>query len=348
MNFQLDSLFPLCIMEIFSIFHHTFSFIIRRYLDEQGEKNSGYEVLYHNMKHGVTASKELTEYFKERSNLDEHNSKVLLKLAHKVGSSGSSGTFAPLLIILKASAERLSELHTQMVQKTAELVKSILKYADELHKKHKSVKEEESGTQDAVQQMKESTIAVQKAKDVYQSRLQEVEKLKKENGSAKEIEKAEAKLKKHQEEYRVLAEKHNPIKQEFERRMSVTCKVSDILPVQLRSWVFTCKMHLFLVRSDSKTLKKHISNKWKSSLCSTLTSFKATKIWLDRWVSLLLFLLHFSVVCCTFFCVSLTLRSEWLTIVIKSTNEKTLYIFAHVESTGSQRLQASIPRFNCW
>lgn len=235
MNFQLDSLFPLCIMEIFSIFHHTFSFIIHLYLDEQGEKNSGYEVLYHNMKHGVTASKELTEYFKERSNLDEHNSKVLLKLAHKVGSSGSSGTFAPLLIILKASAERLSELHTQMVQKTAELVKSILKYADELHKKHKSVKEEESGTQDAVQQMKESTIAVQKAKDVYQSRLQEVEKLRKENGSAKEIEKAEAKLKKHQEEYRVLAEKHNPIKQEFERRMSVTCKVSDLLPAQLRS-----------------------------------------------------------------------------------------------------------------
>lgn len=218
------------------------------------------------MKHGVTASKELTEYFKERSNLDEHNSKVLLKLAHKVGSSGSSGTFAPLLIILKASAERLSELHTQMVQKTADLVKSILKYADELHKKHKSVKEEESGTQDAVQQMKESTIAVQKAKDVYQSRLQEVEKLRKENGSAKEIEKAEAKLKKHQEEYRVLAEKHNPIKQEFERRMSVTCKVSDIIRVS--KWLLhshshakcTCRLQRFqdIEEAHLKQMKEFI------------------------------------------------------------------------------------------
>lgn len=191
----------------------------------QGDKNNGYEVLYQNMKHGVTASKELMEYFKERSNLDEHNSKVLLKLAHKVGSSGGSGTFSPLLIILKSSAERLSELHTQMMQKTTELVKNILKYADELHKKHKTVKEEESSTQDAVHQMKESTTAVQKAKDLYQSRLQEVEKLKRENASAKDIEKAEAKLKKHQEEYKNLAEKHNPIKQEFETRMATTCKV---------------------------------------------------------------------------------------------------------------------------
>jgi F-BAR domain only protein len=180
------------------------------------------------MKYGVTASKELMEYFKERSTLDEHNSKVLLKLAHKVGSSGASGTFSPLLVILKTSAERLSELHTQMVQKTTELVKNILKYADELHKKHKTVKEEESSTQDAVQQMKESTTAVQKAKDLYQTRLQELEKLRKDNASAKDIEKAETKLKKHQDEYKNLAEKHNPIKQEFERRMTVTCKVSEL------------------------------------------------------------------------------------------------------------------------
>lgn len=178
------------------------------------------------MKHGVTAGKELMEYFKERSTLDEHNSKMLLKLAHKIGSNSASGTFSPLLVILKASAERLSELHTKMVQKTTDLVKDILKYADELHKKHKSVKEEESTTQDAVHQMKESTIAVQKAKDLFQSRQQEVEKLRRDNASAKDIEKAEAKLKKLQDEYKNLAEKHNPIKQEFERRMTVTCKVN--------------------------------------------------------------------------------------------------------------------------
>ncbi|CAO1402382.1 unnamed protein product [Diamesa tonsa] len=189
-----------------------------------GDKNNGYEVLYQNMKYGLSASKELSEYFRERSSLDDHNSKLLQKLANKAGSGGANGTFSPLWIILKTSAERLAELHSQMMTKTTELLKNIIKYADELHKKHKTVKEEESSTQDAVHQMKESTIAVQKAKDLYTTRQQEVERLRKDNASAKDIEKAETKLKKLQEEYRLLVEKHNPIKQEFERKMTLTCK----------------------------------------------------------------------------------------------------------------------------
>lgn len=103
------------------------------------------------MKYGLAACKELSEFFRERSNLEEYNSKLLTKLAHKAGSGGNNGTFSPLWIILKTSVERLSEIHLQMVQKITELVKCISKYADELHKKHKSVKEEESSTQDAVQ-----------------------------------------------------------------------------------------------------------------------------------------------------------------------------------------------------
>ncbi|XP_063697273.1 F-BAR domain only protein 2 isoform X4 [Culicoides brevitarsis] len=189
-----------------------------------GDKNNGYEVLYHNMKYGLVASKELGEYFRERSNLEEHNSKVLSKLAHKAGTGCPNGTFSPLWVVIKSSAERLSECHTETMQKLAELVKTVVKYADELHKKHKVVKEEESSTQDAVHAMKDSSIAVQKAKDTYQARLAETEKLKREGSSAKELEKAETKLKKTQEEYKALVEKHNPIKAEFERRMTATCK----------------------------------------------------------------------------------------------------------------------------
>lgn len=187
-----------------------------------GEKNNGYEVLYQNMKYGLSATKELAEYFRERSNLEEYNSKLLTKLANKAGSGGG-GTFSPLWIILKSTTERLSELHATKVQKLTELVKNINKYAEELHKKHKSVKEEESSTQDAVQAMKESTTAVAKSKDVYNTRLQELEKARKDN-SAKEIEKSEAKLRKQQDDYKALAEKHNIIKQEFEKKMTITCK----------------------------------------------------------------------------------------------------------------------------
>ncbi|XP_055539235.1 F-BAR domain only protein 2 isoform X9 [Wyeomyia smithii] len=189
---------------------------------DTGEKNNGYEVLYQNMKYGLSATKELAEYFRERSNLEEYNSKLLAKLANKAGSSGG-GTFSPLWIILKSTTERLSELHSAKVQKLIDLVKNINKYAEELHKKHKTVKEEESSTQDAVQAMKESTTAVAKAKDVYSTRLQEVEKARKDN-SAKEIEKSEAKLRKQQDDYKVLVEKHNAVKQEFEKKMTITCK----------------------------------------------------------------------------------------------------------------------------
>lgn len=206
------------------------------------------------MKYGLVASKELSEYFRERSHLEEHNSKILSKLAHKAGVGCPNGTFSPLWVIIKSSAERLSECHADTMQKLAELVKTIAKYAEELHKKHKTVKDEESSTQDAVHAMKDSSIAVQKAKDTYQTKLNETEKLKREGTSAKDLEKSETKLKKAQDEYKALVEKHNPIKAEFERRMTATCQVR-ILNFDILLVVNLFFMNFF---RDFKKWKKHI------------------------------------------------------------------------------------------
>lgn len=134
------------------------------------------------------------------------------------------GTFAPLWQVLKNSAERLAALHLQMVQKVSELVKDVSKYADELHKKHKTVKEDESGTLEAVQAMQNTTLMVQKAKDILKQRGAELEKLSKENTSPKDIEKMEIKLKKAQDEYRAFVEKYGTVKNDFEAKMSITCK----------------------------------------------------------------------------------------------------------------------------
>lgn len=177
------------------------------------------------MKYGLVASKELSDFFREKSNIEEQNSKLMTKLANKAGSGCAHGTFAPVWVVLKASAERLATLHLQMVQKLSELVKDVAKYADELHKKQKTVKEEESGTLEAVQAMQTTTAAVQKSKDLYLSRLNELEKLKKDGGSAKDTEKSETKLRKQHDEYKALLDKHIPVKTEFERRMGATCKV---------------------------------------------------------------------------------------------------------------------------
>ncbi|EDW34379.1 GL21616 [Drosophila persimilis] len=179
-----------------------------------GEKNNGFDVLYHNMKFGLVASKELSEFLREKSNIEEQNSKMMSKLAHKASTGTLNSTFAPVWTILRTSAEKLSTLHMQMVQKLTELVKDVAKYADELHKKHKTVKEEESQTLDKVL---------------------ELEKLRKDNGSHKDAEKLESKLKKLHEDYKSLLDKHNPIKNEFERRMTQTCKrFQEIEEVHLR------------------------------------------------------------------------------------------------------------------
>ncbi|XP_018797707.1 PREDICTED: F-BAR domain only protein 2 isoform X1 [Bactrocera latifrons] len=200
-----------------------------------GEKNNGFDVLYHNMKFGWVASKELSEFFREKSNIEEQNSKLMAKLAHKASTGTLNSTFAPVWTILRTSAEKLSTLHLQMVQKLTELVKDVAKYADELHKKHKTVKEEESHTLESVQAMQTSTAAVQKLRDLYASKVLELEKLRKDNASQKDIEKVEAKLRKLQDEYKALLDKHNPIKNDFERRMTQTCKrFQDIEEVHLR------------------------------------------------------------------------------------------------------------------
>lgn len=178
-----------------------------------------------------------------RSNIEENNSKLLSKLAKQAGSCCVHGTFAPVWQVLKTSTEQLSTLHNQMVQRVTDLVKEVNKYSDDLHKKHKSVKEDESGTLEAVQAMQATTIMVQKAKDNFTQRSLELEKLRKENASPKDIEKMDVKLKKAQEDYKGFVEKYATVKADFEAKMSVTCKhfqeLEEAHLVQMKSFLDT-------------------------------------------------------------------------------------------------------------
>ncbi|XP_071861260.1 F-BAR domain only protein 2 isoform X8 [Bombus fervidus] len=190
-----------------------------------GEKNNGYDVLYHNMKHGAVASKELAEFLKERSTIEENNYKVLSKLAKQAGSSSSTqGTFAPVWAALRGAAEKLAGLHLQMAQRVTELIKDVSKYTDELHKKHKAVKEEESSTLEVVQSIQNITVTLHKAKDMRMQKGLELEKLRKDNASQKELEKAEMKFKKAQDDYKTLVDKYMGIRNDFQTKMTQTCR----------------------------------------------------------------------------------------------------------------------------
>ncbi|XP_018304419.1 F-BAR domain only protein 2 isoform X4 [Mycetomoellerius zeteki] len=188
-----------------------------------GEKNNGFDVLYHNMKHGVIASKELAEFLRERSAIEENNYKLLSKVA-KQASNSTQGTFAPVWAALRGAAEKLAVLHFQMAQRVSELIKDVSKYADELHKKHKAVKEEESSTLEVVQSIQSITVTLHKAKDMCMQKRLELEKLRKDNASQRELEKAEGKFKKAQDDYRTLVDKYTVIRNDFEAKMTQACR----------------------------------------------------------------------------------------------------------------------------
>ncbi|XP_029037922.1 F-BAR domain only protein 2 isoform X4 [Osmia lignaria lignaria] len=190
-----------------------------------GEKNNGFDVLYHNMKHGVVASKELADFLKERSAIEENNYKLLSKVAKQAGNSSSTqGTFAPVWAALRGAAEKLAGLHLQMAQRVTELIKDVSKYADELHKKHKAVKEEESSTLEVVQSIQSITVTLHKAKDMRMQKGLELEKLRKDNASQKELEKAEIKFKKAQDDYKTLVDKYMVIRNDFQTKMTQACR----------------------------------------------------------------------------------------------------------------------------
>lgn len=75
-----------------------------------------------------------------RTNIEETCSKLLAKLVKQTSNTSNTGTFNPLWQLLRASIEKLTTLHLQMVHKVCELVKDVTKYTDDLHKKHKNVR----------------------------------------------------------------------------------------------------------------------------------------------------------------------------------------------------------------
>ncbi|XP_065562103.1 F-BAR domain only protein 2-like isoform X5 [Artemia franciscana] len=190
-----------------------------------GDKNSGFDVLYQNMKYDQVSSKELADFIKERSSIEESYSRSVSKLVKLAGSGTVSyGSFAPFWQLIKESCEKLSTLHAQLFSKLSELVKEILKYSDDLSKRHKTIKDEEIGTADAVQQLQTVTVAVQKAIEVYRQKGAELEVFRKENRPSKDVERAEQKFKKSTDDYKILLEKHNAAREDFERKMTVSCR----------------------------------------------------------------------------------------------------------------------------
>ncbi|XP_063770492.1 F-BAR domain only protein 1 isoform X2 [Pseudophryne corroboree] len=184
-----------------------------------GDKNSGFAVLYHNMKHGQLSIKELAEFVRERAAVEEAYSKSMQKLSKMVNSGSHLGTFAPMWEMFRVSSDKLALCHLELSKKLHDLIKDIHRYGDEQVKVHKKAKEEMSGTLEVIQLLQCSSQFLQKSRDNYCSRFAEQERLRREGAPQKEMDKAKLKTRKAAESLRGSVEKYNAVRKEFEDKM---------------------------------------------------------------------------------------------------------------------------------
>ncbi|KAM4720484.1 F-BAR domain only protein 2 isoform 2-T2 [Anableps anableps] len=189
-----------------------------------GEKNNGFDVLYHNMKHGQISSKELTDFIRERSTIEEAYARSMTKLAKSAGNFSQLGTFAPMWDIFKSSTEKLAGCHMDLVRKLQELIKEVQRYVEEQAKAHKKTKEEVAPTLEAVQSIQSISQALQKSKENYNAKTVEQERLRKEGATQRDVDKAGVKAKKATETYKSFVEKYATAKSEFEQKMAETAQ----------------------------------------------------------------------------------------------------------------------------
>ncbi|NWR40355.1 FCHO1 protein, partial [Tachuris rubrigastra] len=132
----------------------------------QGEKNHGFDVLYHNMKHGQISTKELADFVRERyrgggvtwggpqnhrlhpqsplptvprAAIEENYAKAMVKLSKMATNGTQLGTFAPLWEVFRISSDKLALCHLELMKKLHDLIKEISRYGEEQGRVHKKV-----------------------------------------------------------------------------------------------------------------------------------------------------------------------------------------------------------------
>lgn len=184
-----------------------------------GEKNHGFDVLYHNMKHGQTSTKELADFVRERAAIEESYAKAMVKLSKMATNGTQLGTFAPLWEVFRVSSDKLALCHLELVRKLQELLRELSRYGEEQGRAHKKCKEEAAGTLEAVQLLQGVAQLLAKCKESYHSKCHEHERLRREGTNQKDIDKAELKSQKAAEALRRAVDKYNTARNDFEQRM---------------------------------------------------------------------------------------------------------------------------------
>nr|CDS23229.1 FCH domain only protein 2 [Echinococcus granulosus] len=189
-----------------------------------GEKNMGFESLSQNMKSTFKNTSEFCDFLRDVNTIEENYAKALCKLSKQAASYGSAGGLKLWWSLFSSFLEQSISLRSNLESERLTIWRDVQKYLEELQKKQRNLKENETGTQEVVHSFQVATTHLQKAKELYHTRYKEYERIRlNETHSARDVEKAETKLKKAQDEYKYSVEKYNNLRLQFVDKMRLSC-----------------------------------------------------------------------------------------------------------------------------
>jgi len=190
-----------------------------------GDKHLGFEVLSQNLKHGEQSCKDLEDFVKQCSSVEESHVKQMSRIVRSISSYSTNSSFSPVWQTVRSSFEKLSASHSELSKKWKELANEIHKCLENLGKKYKSIKETQASTLETVQSMQNISSLLTKSKESYNSKFLEYKKVLSDKSTAKKLERAEAEFKKATEEYKQNVAKYNTILEDYKKKMGESTEV---------------------------------------------------------------------------------------------------------------------------
>ena len=115
-----------------------------------GEKNMGFESLNQNMKTGFKNTSEFCDFLRDINTVEENYAKALSKLSKQAASYSNAGSFKLWWSMFSTYLEKVASLRSSLESERLTLWRDVQKYLEELQKKHRILKENETGTQEVV------------------------------------------------------------------------------------------------------------------------------------------------------------------------------------------------------
>ena len=218
-----------------------------------GDRHSGFETLSQNLKHGEQACKDLEDFVKQCSIMEETHVKSLARVLKNVVAYSTTSSFSPVWQAVKASIEKLSAAHTDLSKKWKELSTDIHKYVESLGKKYKTIKDGQVATQETVHSMQSIALQLSKCKEAYNSKFNDYKKALTDKPTVKKTEKAEADFKKATEEYKSNVTKYNTTLEDFKKKMAESTELYQENEVEYLSHMEQFVRKYASIRDDKHT-----------------------------------------------------------------------------------------------